>query len=384
MTDAPETSTGMGRVMLPDGRTVWMVSKHSLARRMLNDTRLTNDSSTMGEMAPLASLPVDVKRIMERDMLNQDPPVHTRMRRLAAPGFTTRTIAALHPAVERIAEGLARALEGKTEVDLLADFAVPLPTLVLGEIFGMSSADCAQVRSWSDIFAAGLLPIKDTLRPSIIWLNNYTKALSRRRRADPADDLVSRLTADLDDDEVSSVVFLLLIAGQTATTQLIAKGMRLLLTHPDQYDRLRKDRAALPGAVDELLRYDPPLRVTAFRMATEPIEVEDVVVAPGEVVICSLTEANRDGERFTDPDRLDVGRLDNQHLSFGHGIHRCLGANLAKAVAEIAFATLLDHFDRIELAVPAEALEWVDVGIMNQLTALPVRLTPVGAVSDVG
>lgn len=380
MKDVPETSPGIARVVLPDGRTVWMVSKYSLARRMLSDSRLTSDSSTMGEMAPLASLPADVKQIMERDMLNQDPPVHTRMRRLAAPGFTTRTITAVRPAMERIAGGLARALAGRTEVDLLADFAVPLPTLVLGEIFGIPSADSARVRSWSDIFTAGLLPIKDTLRPSITWLNDYTKDLARRRRADPDDDLISRLTADLDDEEVSSVVFLLLIAGQTATTQLIAKGMQLLLAHPDQCDRLREDRSALPGAVNELLRYDPPLQVTAFRMATESIEVENVVVAAGEVVMCSLTEANRDSERFTDPDRLDVGRRDNQHLSFGHGIHRCLGANLARAEAEIAFATLLDHFDRIELAVPAEKLQWVDVGIMKQLAALPVRLTPTTAV----
>ncbi|EME54992.1 Cytochrome P450 protein [Amycolatopsis decaplanina DSM 44594] len=379
MNAATVSSPGVTRVDLPDGRTVWMVTKYGLARRMLSDTRLTSDSSTMGEMAPLASLPTDVKRIMERDMLSQDPPVHTRMRKLAAPGFTTRAVIAVRPAIERIAGDLVRKLSPRSEVDLVADFAVPLPTLVLGEIFGIPADECAQVRSWSDVFAAGLLPIKDTLRPSIMWLNDYAKDLAGRRRSDPDDGLISRLTADLDDDEVSSMVFLLLVAGQTATTQLIAKGLNLLLTHPEQLDRVRGDRSLLSGAVDELLRYDPPLRVTAFRMAVEPIEVENVTIAAGDVVMCSVTEANRDGERFTDPDRLDVGRQDNQHLAFGHGIHRCLGANLAKAEAEIAFTTLLDRFERIELAVPAVDLRWEDVGIMNQLTALPVRLTPAKA-----
>ncbi|MFI7120728.1 cytochrome P450 [Amycolatopsis sp. NPDC049868] len=375
MSTAMVSSPGVTRVELPDGRIVWMVTKHGLARRMLSDHRLTSDSSTMGAMAPLASLPTDVRRIMERDMLSQDPPVHTRMRKLAAPGFTTGAVAAVRPAIERMATELAQQLRTGAEVDLVADFAVPLPTLVLGEIFGIPADECAQVRSWSDVFAAGLLPIKDTLRPSIMWLNDYAKDLARRRRAALGNGLISRLTADLDDDEVSSMVFLLLVAGQTATTQLIAKGMSLLLTHPDQLDRLRGDRSALPSAVDEMLRYDPPLRVTAFRMAVEPIEIESATIAAGDVVMCSVTEANRDGERFADPDRFDMGRQDNQHLAFGHGIHRCLGANLAKTEAEIAFMTLLDRFERIELAVPAVELEWEDVGIMNQLTALPVRLT---------
>ncbi|MFE5563874.1 cytochrome P450 [Amycolatopsis japonica] len=296
------------------------------------------------------------------------------MRKLAAPGFTTGAVAAVRPAIERISGELVQRLRTGTEVDLVADFAVPLPTLVLGEIFGIPADECAQVRSWSDVFAAGLLPIKDTLRPSIMWLNDYAKNLARQRRVDPDDGLITRLTADLDDDEVSSMVFLLLVAGQTATTQLIAKGMSLLLTHPDQLDRLRGDRAVLSNAVDEMLRYDPPLRVTAFRMAVAPIEIESVTIAAGDVVMCSVTEANRDGERFVEPDRFDLGRQDNQHLAFGHGIHRCLGANLAKAEAEIAFATLLDRFDRIELAVPVAELKWDDVGIMNQLTTLPVRL----------
>jgi cytochrome P450 len=170
-------------------------------------------------------------------------------------------------------------------------------------------------------------------------------------------------------------VFVLLIAGQTATTQLIAKGLHLLLTNPDQLAAITTDPSLLTTTVDEFLRHDPPLKVSGFRMATEPVTVAGTTIPAGDIILCSLSSANNDPERFPDPDRVDVCRRDNQHLAFGHGIHRCLGASLAKVEAEVAIGSLLARHQDARLAVPPNELPWQEAGIMRKLTALPVRLS---------
>jgi len=379
-TDVEDRVTAIQHVQLPDGRWVWMVNRYEEARAVLNDSRLSNDTSRMGANAPLGALPAEVQAVVANDMLNMDPPAHTRLRRLVAQTFTNRRIAAMRPVVERIAGELLDAFGRRSEVDLVEEYAAPLPTRVLAELVGIPAEDCPYVQKWSDTFVSELLLASDRLLEATTRLGDYARTLIRDKRARPADDLVSRLISARDegerlsDEELGCMVAVLLIAGQTATTQSIAKGVFLLLTHGDQLAKVRADPALLPTAVDEFLRYEPPLRVSAFRMTTEPLTVSGTTIPAGEIVLCSLPETNRDEARFPAADRLDVCRPDNQHLAFGHGIHRCLGANLAKLEAEVAIGSLLGRFERIRLAVPVADLRWTETGIMSKLAALPLLL----------
>ncbi len=367
--------SAVDQVVLPDGRAVWMVSEYALARQLMNDPRFSNDTARMGDKAPLAALPPTVRSVVAQDMLNTDPPQHTRLRQLVAHRFTGRSANAMRPVVDEIAERLLDGLDTAAETDLVAQYAQPLPTLVLGAMIGIPEADCPDVRRWSDTFVSELLLISDSLLDATTSLLDYAAELVRRKRREPGHDLISELIeANLTDDELSSMVFVLLIAGQTATTQLIAKALYLLLTNPDQRDAVRADETLLGGAVDEALRLEPPLQVSAFRMTQESLTIGDTCIPAGEVVLCSLTAVNRDKSRFTAPDSFDVRRDDNQHLSFGFGIHRCLGANLAKVEAEAALGALLRRYSSPRITASAGDLPWVEAGIMRKLMALPVRL----------
>jgi cytochrome P450 len=379
-TRADDHDTAVHHVQLPDGRWVWMVNRYEEAREVLNSSCLSNDTSRMGANAPLGALPAQVQAVVAHDMLNMDPPAHTRLRRLVAQTFTNRRIAAMRPVVERIAGELLDAFGRRSEVDLVEEYAGPLPTRVLADLVGIPAEDCPYVQKWSDTFVSELLIVSEQLLEATTRLGDYARTLIRDKRARPADDLVSRLISARDegdrlsDEELGCMVAVLLIAGQTATTQSIAKGVFLLLTHGDQLAKVRADPGLLPTAVDEFLRYEPPLRVSAFRMTTEPVTISATTIPAGEIVLCSLPETNRDQARFPAADRLDVCRPDNQHLAFGHGIHRCLGANLAKLEAEVAIGSLLSRFERIRLAVPVADLRWTETGIMTKLAALPVVL----------
>jgi cytochrome P450 len=378
--DAAVGGEPIQRIVLPDGRPMWLVTRYDEARRALNDPRLSNDTTKMGAKGPLASLPPDVKAAVASDMLNADPPEHTRLRRLVAQTFTLRQIAAFRPSLDRITGQLLDALHGRTEVDLIEDLAGPLSTQALAELIGIPAEDCEPVRRWSDVFVTELLSPNEDLLDATTSLVAYSRELVARKRATPTDDLVSRLISlrdggdRLSDQELSSMVFILMIAGQNATAQLTAKGMYLLLTNPDQLRRLRAEPALLPTAVQEFLRYDPPLRVSAFRMAKEPVDIAGMTIPAGDIVICSLLSANHDEARFPHADSLDICRPENQHLAFGHGLHRCLGGNLAELQAQVAISSFLSRFDRVRLSVPAHQLQWIETGVMRKLAALPVTL----------
>lgn len=370
------------KTMLPDGRHVWLIKPHAEAQRLLGDPRFTNDTDKMGHKAPLAALPPEVKAVIASDMLNCDPPEHTRLRRLVARIFTARRVARFRPSVERIASELLDAFDDRDEADLLDEFAGPMATRVLAELIGIPDADCQRVRRWSEMFVSNLLTDDDQVRQATNSLKEFAQDLVERKRADrTGEDLVSHLiqTRDggerLSDNELSSMVFLVMIAGQMATAQLLAKAVYLLLTHPDQLSALRSDASLLPGAVDEFLRYDPPLRVSAFRMATEPVQISGVTIPTGDIAICSLLSANHDESRFPNPERLDIRRSNNQHLAFGYGLHRCLGGNLAVLEAEVGISALLRRFPDLRLAIPEDRIPWAETGLMRQLLSLPVTLT---------
>ncbi|TWP50852.1 cytochrome P450 [Lentzea tibetensis] len=364
-------------IALPDGRKVWLVSRYDEARQVLTDPRLSNDTRKMGDQAPLAALPESVQAAVASDMLNCDPPAHTRLRRLVAPTFTVRRIAEHRPRIERIAHELLDACGA--EADLVEDFAGPLATRVLGELIGMDPEDAPDVRRWSDMFVMELLTLSEEVMAATASLSEYAADLVRRRRDEPRDDMVTRLISlrdsgdRLSDDELSSMVFILMIAGQTATAQLLAKGLHLLLTNPDQLTALREKPDLVPSAVQETLRIDPSLQMSAFRMATEPVEVDGITIPRGDIVLCSLLAANHDAERFPEPERFDVRRRDNQHLAFSHGIHRCLGANLAELQAQVGIAVFAERFPHALLR--AEDVSWRQTPLVNVLTTLPVELS---------
>jgi cytochrome P450 len=316
-------------------------------------------------------------------MLHADPPDHTRLRRLVQKVFTPRR-AALRPRAEEIAAGLLdemAAARGDV-IDLLGAYARPLPIAVLCELLGIPVAD----RAWIAVTVAAYDERAEHQRVER-ELAAYFAELFAARRAEPGDDLVSALVVARDNadageaadglagNELLSTVFLLVMAGFDTTVNLIASGTLALLTHPGEMARLRQDPSLLPAAVEELLRFTNPVNHANDRFTTEDVPVGDVVIPAGEWVLPAISSANRDPAQFPDPDRLDLGRDTSGHVAFGHGVHHCLGAPLARMEAEVALGALLARFPRMSLAVPPEELRWRPVSLMNGLESLPVRFT---------
>jgi cytochrome P450 len=320
-------------------------------------------------------------------MLSVDPPDHTRLRRLATPAFSRPRIAALRPRVQAIADGLLDDLQASGEVvaDLIQGFAFPLPFTVISELLGVPEADRDQLGGW---FTTLLAPSSAPEPPAEAVaasadIVRYLTGLLAWKRADPGEDLVTDLVraADhgaLSEQEILSTIFQLTVAGHDTTTSLIGNGTAALLTHPDQRDKLAADPALLPHAIEEILRWDAPVPHSTFRYATRDVVLGGTVIPAFAQVIISLAAAGRDPARYNDPDKFDIARAGTSHLAFGHGIHHCLGARLARLEAVIAFTTLLGRFPAMRLAVPRPALRWGhgDGLVLRGLTQLPVILSP--------
>jgi cytochrome P450 len=310
-------------------------------------------------------------------LLFLDPPDHTRIRGLVSKAFTPRRVEALRPRIAQICAGLLDDAAERGSLDVVADLGYVLPVTVICELLGVPTEDRDQFGPWSSD-ASRLLDghIDDaTLQRGVLGLMrivNYLNHLFDERRARPSDDLISALLAaeesgdTLSEDELRSIVLLLFIAGHETTMNLIGNGTWALLRHPDQLDRLRRDPTLIGSAIEELLRFDGPVHVTA-RIATEDVEVAGQPVEAGQTLILLLAAANRDPTMFPDPDRLDIARTDNRHLTFSHGIHYCLGAALARAEGQIAIGQLVSRFDRIE---PLEEPTYRDHFVLRGLNSL--------------
>ena len=314
-------------------------------------------------------------------MLNSDPPDHQRLRKLVNKAFTARRVEQLRPRITAITAGLLADMSTRREVDLLTAFAFPLPVTVICELLGVPTADRDQFRAWSASI------VSETVAPEVFQAHatamiGYFRDLLAARRRKPADDLLSALISardegdSLSENELLSMAWLLLVAGHETTVNLIAGGMLALLLNPGELARLRADPALLSSAVEELLRYVSPVNDATFRFTGEPVELGGVPIGPGEVVLVALSGANRDASRYADPERLDVGRDAGGHLAFGHGIHYCLGAPLARLEAEIAFGGLLERYGEMTLAVSPDMLRWRPSSLIHGLESLPVRLVP--------
>ncbi|WP_306207149.1 cytochrome P450 family protein [Actinoplanes sp. RD1] len=363
------------RTRLPGGGAeVWLVTRYEEARRALSDPRLSKQRAETGTVRSAASGNRDV---FGRHMLAFDPPDHTRLRRLVSTAFTARRIEALRPRIEQITTELLDALAGRAEAELIDAFAFPLPIQVICELLGVPVADRDSFRTWSDVLVTGDRP---RMPEALGALSAYIGDLLATRRAQPGDDLLSGLIAVRDqadrltEDELSSMVFLLLIAGHETTVNLLGNGVYLLLKERSRWERLRADPALLPTAIEEFLRFEGPVATATFRVATEDLEIGGRRIAAGDPVVVGLLSAGHDEERFPEAEELRLDRTHNPHLAFGHGIHYCLGAPLARLEAQVAFTQLLARFPRMELAVPATSLAWRPGMLIRGLVDLPVRL----------
>jgi cytochrome P450 len=368
------------RARLADGHPAWIVLGYDAARQALADPRISKDM--------LAALQDSGDVVAEglpgpefsRHMLNVDPPDHTRLRRLVSRAFVPSRIATLEPAIRAIADNLLDDLETAgpdATVDLVEGYAHPLPFRVIGELLGIPAADRARLHAWFQVLLTGWAgePPPEAVEASD-GVVAYLRELVDTKRNSPADDLVSVLVAAEDDalstQELLSSLFQLVVAGHDTTASLIGNGVVALLDHPRQLKALGQ----LPAAVDELIRFTAPVPHATFRMTTEPVSLDGVEVPGREQVLVCLGSANRDPVRFPAPDAFDIGRSQTPNLGFGHGIHYCLGAPLARLEARMAFEVLLNRHPRLRLAVDRDALAWAhgDGLVLRGLVSLPVVL----------
>jgi cytochrome P450 len=368
------------KVVLFTGVPAWVVTGYAEARELLAHPALVKVLSG----PHMDAMPPDLHAAMDTHLLSINPPDHTRLRRLVTAAFTVRRVEALAPRVQEIADALlddlAAAGAGGSPVDLVDGFGFPLPITVITELLGIPPGDRADFRRWSSIAVNGAVHPPEVYVDAAASMVGYVRELIAAKRADPGEDLLSALIAvhegsdRLSQDELTSMVFLLLVAGHETTVNLIVSGTYALLRHPDQLRLLRAEPERLPAAVEELLRYDSPVQVTIPAVAAAPIEVGGVTIPAGDVVLPALVPANRDPERFPAPDRLDVTRPSNPHMAFGHGLHHCLGAPLARLEGRIALGSLIARFPGLGLAEPAAEPARNPGLLMNGLIALPVVL----------
>ena len=375
------------RVVLPDGRDAWVVSRYREAREALSNPALFKDVERARALNPAAAPPGLPPGLLGRNMLSADPPDHTRLRSLVSRAFTPTRIEALRPRVQEITDTLLDEMAGHDPADLVAEFAFPLPITVICEMLGVPVEDRVRIRSmFTRLFGSFPNPASDEALPqTAMELVQYFTTLLDHKRAHPAPDLLSGLIAACDGEErltqqeLLSTTFLLVLAGHETTVNLIANGTVALLRHPDQLAALRADPSLVGSAVEEFLRYDGPVQHATFRFSAEPVEIGGVTIPAHQPVLILLAGANRDPERFADPDVLDVGRSENQHLAFGHGIHFCLGAPLARLEGQIAFTSLLRRFPDLRLARPDGEIHWRYGLVLRSLPELWVQVTPANA-----
>jgi hypothetical protein len=358
----------------------WVLTRYEDVVASLRDPRMLKEALPEYVAKRLGVQPIPKTSI---SMLDRDPPDHTRLRALVSKAFTPRVVEKLRPHVQDIVNGLLDRVAARGSMDLLADFAYPLPVIVICEMLGVPVKDQERFKQWGEDMARGLdtillPPDSDVAKRSQAArqaLAEYFADLIAERRARPQDDLLSGLVAaeeagdKLSPEELLSTVILLLIAGHETTVNLIANGTRALLLNPDQLARLRQHPELIGTAVEELLRFEGPVQRTA-RIPNADVTIGGKTINAGEMVMPFLAAANRDPAQFADPERLDIGREDNRHIAFGWGIHFCLGAPLARVEGQIAINTLVQRMPKLALA--SDKADWRFSLTLRGLERLPV------------
>jgi cytochrome P450 len=370
------------RVLFPSGVRAWLVTGYEAAHSALNDPRLgkNHDRGNDRWRARASIMPEPQHSQLQVHLLHQDPPKHTHMRRFVTDAFTPRRVESLLPHFQQLADDLVDALPETGPTDLVDGFAAHFPFRVLAAVIGLPASLAGRFdRDWGKVVqpVGPTDPSRPLYEARLHGLQSYIAEVVAHKREHGEDDLLSRLVAARDRDELSqeeldSMIFQLLVAGQEPVTNQITTALIALFRHPDKLDRLRDDPDLLPRAVEELLRYDSAFELTTWRFLAEDSELHGTEVPAGDSVIVSLCAANRDPRRFEKPDELDLERNPNPHLAFGHGIHFCPGASLARAELRIALGTLLARLPGLHLAVPDEDIQWTPAVLGRGTSRLPV------------
>src|SRR5450631_2132786 len=359
----------------------WIVTNYDDAIALLKDPRFTKDRrKVLPSGDEQTSIPESPFLVLMQNMITVDPPDHTRLRGLVSKAFTPRMIEQLRPRIQQITDELLDAVQERGEMDLINDFAYPLPITVISEMLGIPVTDRQKFRTWTQVLVnTGEQNQQESLKTSAIGeFLRYIKSLLDEKRAHPGSDLTSNLVQveengdALSENELISMIFLLIVAGHETTVNLIGNGTLALLQHPDQMQRLQHDLSLIPTTIEELLRYTAPVNLSDERWANEDIHMHGKVIRKGEIVYASLSGANTDPEQFHNPEELDIARQENQHLAFGKGIHYCLGAPLARLEGQIAFGTLIQRLPNLHLASDPEQLIWNNNFMLRGLRSLPV------------
>lgn len=361
----------------------WFVTGYAEAETVLRDhkrfVKNYHNTLTAEQRAQLPPLP-RLAQLLDQHMLNLDGADHMRQRTLVNKAFTTRIINGMHDRVQHIADELLDNVQAKGAMDLIDEYAFPLPIVVIAEMLGIPAADRNRFRAWSDAFVTPSLTEAEWRRAERL-LNEFTDylgAIFAERRQQPRNDLITALIQaeeagdQLSEEELYSMVVLLIVAGHETTVNLIGNGTLALLRNPDQLARLKANPDLMPNAIEELLRYDGPVERATLRFAAVDVELGGQTIRRSEPVAVVLAGADRDPAHFANPDTLDLTRDNSRHLAFGYGVHYCVGAPLARLEGRIALDTLLRRLPNLRLAAPVEALAWRFNPILRGMSHLPV------------
>lgn len=383
----------------------WVLTRYADIAAVYTDDRFSRAQGLMSNFRRLAEseqrIAEPVYRSFSKTMFYADPPYHTHLRGLMNNAFTPRRVEQMRSYIQRIVDELLDQVQANGHMDVIHDLAYPLPVMVIAELLGLPTNDRARFKGWSD----DLFSILGTVRhspqlmeraaQSLAEMTAYVTELSRARREQPRDDLLSVLLSIVDEDEqlecphhaqgtltydhgtttqltqeeLVANINILLSTGHETTTHLIGNGLLALLQNPDQMQKLRDQPALVASAIEEMMRYDNPVQIT-YRSAIEDVEINGKQIHKGDLINSILGSANRDTERYTDPDRFDIIRNEGRHLNFGLGIHFCIGASLVRLEAEIAFNTVLRRFPNLCLAT--DSLDWQEHPVFRGLKTLPV------------
>ena len=359
------------------GTATWLVTRYEDVLTLFTDRRISNDWSSKGMSMILRATPL---RPITRNMLNLDPPDHTRLRALVHKAFTPRLIERLRGRIQDVCDDLVGAVAVKGKMDLVSAYALPMPLTIIGELLGVPEKDSLEFHKMSRVIAASSSGLFDTLLAfrSFWHIMRYFRKLIAQRRANPQDDLITALVQaeeagdKLSEDELIAMVILLLFAGYETTVNLITSGTWALVLHPVQREKFQQNPELAGSAIEELLRYTSPLDFSSIRRTHEAITFGGVTIPAGDVMAAMVASANHDESQFPDPEVFDITRDPNKHLAFGQGAHFCLGAPLARMEAQIALTTLFSRFPDLRLAKSPESLQWRKSLGFRGLKELPI------------